>query len=165
MELITRIQKKRETVLKQWFQTVLDAFPPQARMLIAKGTDRFSNPIGFTLSEGLEAVLDGLLDNSPPEAVEPALAQIIKLRAIQPDRKEDPLAFLYQLKPILREICGARKRGFDQLGDLLDLEDALDAIIRQGQDIYVQSREKILELQVNEMKNKTHMLRRLAGEV
>ena len=142
----------------------MESFPKQSRYLIANDADRFANPMGFTLNDGIKEILSALVGEKTLDEIEPALGQLIKLRAIQDNREGNQLSFLYALKKIVRTQCKAYSKGFTAVRELLELEDRIDLIILRAQEIYVLSREKILELQVNEIKNKTYSLRRLSGE-
>ena len=164
MSLLAQLKEDRVKIHRAWFQEILDSFPRQSRGLIADGKDRFSNPMGHTLNDGILEILSALLGEKTLEEAEPAVAQLIKLRAVQKEQKENPVEFLFALKKIVRKNSGAYGRKFTQVGELLEIEDRLDAIILRALEIFVESREKLLELRVNEMRNKTHMFLRMAGE-
>ena len=55
-------------------------------------------------------------------------------------------------------------KGFTDYEGLFEIEGRLDQIILKAHKIYVQAREKIMELKVNENNNKTYSLRKLSGE-
>lgn len=165
MDLNQQIMGKRKKILRLWYQEVLECFPKQSRVLIASNADRFSNPIGFTLGEGIEEIFSFLVGEKSLPEIDSALGRLIKLKAIQEVRDTNQLAFLFSLKRIVRENCGAYSKGFSEIRELLEIESRLDQIVQKAYEIYVQSREKILELQVNEIKNKTYMFRRLADEL
>ena len=165
MSLKDQIRERKGKILKQWYQEVLESYPPQARIMIQSTADRFDNPIGFTLHDGIREILAALIDEKTLEEIDPALALVIKLKAIQEKTDSSPMDFLYTLKRIIREHCGAYSGSFTAVKELLELEDRIDQIMERAQSIFVDSREKLLELQVNEMKNKTHMLRRMAGDL
>lgn len=164
MSLTQRIKDRKKGILRSWFQEVLDSFPKQSQALIANNSDRFANPIGFTLNDAIAEIYAGVVGEKTLEDIRPALERITKLRAIQDKQNPGQLGFLYGLKKILRTQCGAFERGFDDVEGLLEIEDRIDEIILLALEIYVQSREKIYELQVNELQNKTYMMRRLQGD-
>ncbi len=165
LSLSQRIKGERKKIQRLWFQEVLEIYPKQSRSLIGGVADRFSNPIGFTLSEGIEEIFSVLVGEKSLAEIDPALERLIKLRALQEADQAGPLGFLFSLKKIVRKSCGAYSSQFTEFGELLELEDRIDGIIRKAHGIYVQAREKILQLQVNEMKNKTYMFRKLADKL
>jgi len=174
MSLAKRMQERRAAILGRWQREVLESFPRQSRKLIAAGEDRFANPLGFALRDGVEEVFSFVAGEKPWDAIEPALERLVKLKAVQQTHGQGPLEFLFSLKTIVREACGVGtgggiageplERAPSDLEQWLVLEERFDRVIRAGAAAFVQAREKILELQVNEMRNKTYMLRRLAGE-
>lgn len=164
MSLGKKLIGDRKKILKEWYQEVLGSFPKQSHALISSNTDRFANPIGFTLNDAIAEIFSALVGDKSLDEIAPALERIIKLRAIQGGRESAQLGFLLALKRIVRERCGAYSSGFSEVGALLEIEDRMDEILLRAYEIYVRSRELILELQVNEIKNKTHMMRRLSGE-
>ena len=164
MSLIERIKEKKNGIQRSWFQEVLNSFPKQSQSLIASNADRFANPIGFTLNDAISEIFAAVVGEKSLEDIAPALERIIKLRAVQDKQNPGQLVFLHALKKIVRKQCGAFEEGFAEVEALLALEDRIDEIILRALEIYVLSREKILELQVNEIMNKTHTLRRLQGD-
>jgi len=155
----------RTKVLKLWFQTVLESYPKQSRTLIAVESDRFANPIGSTLNDAIEDIFATVAGKKTVDDAEPAIAKMVKLKAVQEGSSEGQLAFLFALKPIIRKTCGANSSRFSQWQDLLEIEDRIDLVILRAMEIFIQSREKILELQVDEIKNKTYSLRKLSGDL
>ena len=166
MTLGEQLIRDRKKIQRQWFQDVLEGFPKQSRYLIAGDEDRFTNPIGFTLNEGIEEVYAAVSGEKTVEEIDEGLSRLIKFKAVQKkDEQTGDLDFLVSLKRIIRKACGVEKAGFNDYQALMDIEDRIDRIILKAHNIFVASREKILELQVNEMKNKTYSLRRLSGEL
>jgi len=168
--LVQLVREKKTKIMGRWFQVMLDAYPQQSRFLIGKDSDHFANPIGYTLNEALEEIFAVLAEEKPLADIQLALERLVKLRAVQDtsaqeQQGENPLAFLLALKKIVREFCGAYQPGFTATGELLALEDRMDQVLLQALAIFSHSKEKLLELQVSEMRNKTFMLRRMAGEI
>ncbi len=165
MNLNEQILRKRTKIVRLWYGHLLESYPRQSRKFIALDTDRFANPIGFTLSDGVERVFDHLLGGRDIEEIEESLAQIVKLRAIQEGSHANALEFLLALKKIIREQCGVNSSAFTQVDELLAIEDRIDEVFLLAHELYVRSRESIAELKVNEMRNKTYMLRKMVGEI
>jgi hypothetical protein len=164
MNLVERMQEQRVAILRRWLQEVLECFPQPARAFIAGGEDRFSNPLGFTLSAGVEEIFSFVAGEKPLGEIAPALERLVKMRAIQQTRASEPLGFLFGLKRIVRDVCEVDTRADLGLEQWLALEERIDAVVRASLATYVRARETILELQVNEIRNQTYMLRRLAGD-
>lgn len=164
MSLLEKVKGDRSKILRRWLDALLDSFPKQSRLMISAESDRFSNPIGFTLHEAIDEVFRALVGEKTLEEIDLALGRLVKLKAIQEDHADGKLGALIELKRIIRESCGAYSARFSSITELLEIEDRVDEIILRAYQIYVQSREKILDLQINEIKNKTYMMRRMSGE-
>lgn len=159
------LSAKKVGILRAWYNSVLESFPQASRGMIGNTSDQFGSPMGHIFNDGLNQLFDHLLSEGDPADLEAALGQIVRLRAVQDKGASDGLGFLFALKKIIRDVTGAKKKNFDQYTELLEIEDRIDGWIEQAHRIYVDAREKISELKVNEMQNKTYMLRKLVGEV
>ncbi len=113
--------------------------------------DRFANPVGHALREGTRAVLDALLDGAGQEAVRAGLAEIVKIRAIQEMTPGKAVAFVFRLKPVIRAELG---RALDDDGplELAELEAGVDRAALAAFDLYVEYRERLVELRIAELK-------------
>ena len=163
MEFEQQIQRFKAKILKEWYESIIGSFPQKSRRLIGLNEDRFQNPMGFTLYEGIRTILETVVNKLPVEGLEEALGQIIKIKAIQEKQPADGLDFLFDLKKIIRSNCDVLAEDFSENKALFELEDLIDSIILKAHIIFVESREKISELKVEEMAKKTYMLKRVAG--
>ena len=159
-----RIRKDRTKILKKWFHEVLESYPKQSRSMIALESDRFANPMGSTLNDGVEAILSVAIGDKSFEEAELSIERLIKLKAIQEGQNGGQLDFLFSLKKLLRQHLGVDAGKVEDLREFFEIEDRIDHITKTATSIFILSREKILELQVSEIKNKTYMMRRLTGE-
>ena len=73
------IEKKR-SILERWFHLILETYPQQTAKFIRKERDRFVNPVGVTLSEGMEALYEGLLKRVEADQLSGPLERIIQIR-------------------------------------------------------------------------------------
>ena len=161
MGLVQRIAEKKAEVVKQWHQTALKGFPKQSRLLLASNSDRFSNPIGFTLQDSIDAIFAFLFCEGSAEEMETSLGRLVKLKAVQDPGSNDALEFILPLKGIVREQAGVGSSKFQNHAELFAIEDQIDQILLKAHRIFVESRELISQLKVNEMRNKTHGLRKI----
>ncbi len=165
MEFLHKIQQEKPEILREWYEIVIDSFPQKSRRIITLNEDRFTNPMGYTLHEGMQQILETVVSQSSPADLDEALGKIIKVKAIQDKQPNDGLEFLFALKKVIRQYGNAFSENFTENRALFEVEDLIDLIILKAHLIFVESREKISELKVREVEKKTHMLRRLVGEV
>ncbi|HAM49748.1 MAG TPA: hypothetical protein DCP92_03295 [Nitrospiraceae bacterium] len=166
MKLKDLLSEKRGTILKRWFDKVLETYPAETSGFLKNQKRQFTNPVGYTISQGLEKIFEGLLQDTPLSEISPFLDDIIRIRAVQGLTPSQDLAFMFDLKKMIRDEMKTAKANADD--EILELESRIDALALIAFDIYMKCREKIYELKANEVKNMTfRLLQRanLMGEV
>ena len=154
MKIEEILKKHKEAIVKKWFQRVLATYPDETAKFIKKTKDPFDNPVGATISQGIAEIFEGLLRDKNFETPNEFLERTIKIRAIQDFTPSQAVAFVYDLKKIIREEL---KREIEAKGlypDLLKFESRVDAFALSVFDIYVGCREKVYELRANEVKTR-----------
>jgi hypothetical protein len=159
MMLQDHLLAKTEPLAKRWFERILSTFPEASARILRRNTTSFANPFAQTMIPALEGVLRGLAAGSPPREVRPHLDAIVRIRAVQEFRPGTALAFLIQLKDIVREEAAgladagtrpSRSAGDSNAGDfnpeLSDLEDRIDGALLMAFDLYTACREQIHSL-------------------
>lgn len=158
MKLENLLLKKRSAILERWFHLILETYPPETAKFLKKQKDRFANPVGAAISEGIEGIFDQLCQGIDYGKVSPFLDKIIRVRAIQDFFPSQAIAFIFLLKPVLREELESEIRENDVSEELLALESRIDDLALISFDIYMQCREKIYDMKFNEVRNKTYSL-------
>lgn len=164
MGLYEFLEEKRSNILKQWFHLIADTYPPQTAEMLKKETNQFTNPVGYSLRQGTEGLYGELLRGVEPETTTAFLDKIIRIRAIQDFSPAQGVGFVFLLKRIIRE--ETRKGDWKDrisMEDLLELESHIDNMALLAFNVYVQCREKLYEVRVNEVKNRTFRLLQLAN--
>ncbi len=149
MDLQSILSSKKKAILQKWTDAVLDTY--ESPGFFKKQKDRFANPIGATISDGLQELYDILLENRElDEAVTP-LESIIKMRAVQDFAPSRAVSFVFQLKDIVhQEVAG--EASAEGLRESLAAFDArLDRAALMAFDIYMECRERLHRIRVNEV--------------
>jgi hypothetical protein len=156
------LRERAPTVCRNWLDKALLVYSNAYRQFAGNHPDTFANPAGMILKEGLAALFEALVEGAEPERCRAALTPVIRLRAVQEMPPSQALAFVTQLKSVVREVLGDRMREGDWPDALLAFEAQIDQAALWAFDIYSECREKIFELRVNEMKrNRGHLWRRM----
>jgi hypothetical protein len=164
MDLLTLLQQKREVVLRKWFDLIIESYPPDAADLLARQKDRFQNPVGYTISTGIETVYDQILSDLDAEKLADALDGIVRIRSVQDFLPSEAVLFVFQLKRAIREtVLGTGPGSAAQVsgtmaGQLTAIEAKIDEIALVAFDKYTECREKLHEVKTNEIKKRTAML-------
>ncbi len=142
---------------------ILETYPADTSRFLKKQKDRFANPVGSAISQGIEGLFDELLQGMDSGRVSTFLDNIIKVRAVQDFSPSQAMAFIFLLKKVIREELGGEIQEDGLAEELLRLESRIDILALLSFDIYMKCREKIYEIRVNEVKNTVHMLLKRAN--
>jgi len=154
-----QLLEKKAAILKKWFDAVADTYPDNTSSFLKKKKAQFTNPVGYNLAEGLEGLFEALLQGVILDKVSAFLDSIVRIRAIQEFTPSEAVAFVFQLKKIVRQELGSdvlqQQRMFEELAAL---DAAIDDLALFSFDIFMKCREKIYELKANEARNMTFRL-------
>jgi RsbT co-antagonist protein rsbRD N-terminal domain len=158
MTLLDMLTNKKASILDAWLRRALGTYSPQAAGRMKSKGDPFQNPVGSNLREGLSILLDGLLAGTSAEDLTAGLDPIVRIRAVQDFTPSDAVGFLFDIKSIVREFAES-----EHVDDLVALETAVDRLALRGFDLYMTCREKVFEIRMNEIRNRTHLALKQAG--
>ena len=146
------LKKKKSTILKKWSALITQTYPEGGAGL-PKNKDRFTNPVGYIISSTItvlyEALLKGDLSSSK---VSTSLDDFIKVRAVQDFSPSQAVSFVYLLKKALSEELRDEVREDSDFEAMLRLYSNIDDLALHAFDIYMDCREKVCQVKVNEMK-------------
>lgn len=165
MDLKSLLQEKRSDIVKKWCDVLLSSYPEQSQKFLRKQKDNIANPVGCTISEGIEAIYDELLKEPESEEILLFLDKIIRVRAIQDFTPSRAISFVFGLKGILRDVLEREIEQEDIAKELIAFESKIDSLALVCFDIYNQCRQKIFEIRVNEVRNESSRLLKTAGLV
>ena len=156
---------KKSALVKRWFDIVMEPYPADTSGLLKNQKKQFTNPVGYTISHGLENIFDKLIDEQGAdfEGMVPFLDSIVRIRAVQDLKPSQALSFVFHLRNAIREELASEAKEF--CAEMATLESRIDAIALISFDIYVQCREKVYELKANEVKNRNFRLLQMANLV
>jgi len=165
MNLKNLLKEKRSRIIKKWCDAVLSTYPEQSQKFLQKQKDSIANPVGSTISQGLESIYDQLLSDLKSDEISLFLDNIIRVRAIQDFSPSQAVSFIFELKDIAREELKTEvgQNGISE--ELISFESEIDGLAMLCFDIYTRCREKIFEIRVNEVRNQSSRLLKMAGLV
>ena len=163
MKLIALLREKRTHLVDRWRQLVFDSYPLETRRFLHKEKDRFQNPLAYRLSKGIEGLFGALLQEIEVEELKGFLDEIIRIKAVQDFSPSQALAFIFLLKGLVREELAEELRDQELARECLELESIIDGMALLGFDVYMQRREKLSEIRINEIKRQVSGLMRKTG--
>jgi len=155
MQLEHRLAQKKEVILKRWVRHIIETYPEDTASFFKRQKDQFANPVGTTISRGLEAVLQELLEGMDTETIKSFLDPIVRMRAVQGFTPSQAVSFIFDLKSVVREILSKDAADSHAPDEFLAFEAKIDRLCLIAFDIFMQCREKLFELKANEVRNRT----------
>lgn len=157
------IEKKKSEILKNWFEATMQTYAPDTARFYQGQKDQFANPVGNITSNGLAFLLDQLLNDFDPDAIKGHLDPIVRIRAVQDFNPSQATAFILLLKKVLRKNLANEVQDTAMAMELLAFETRIDQLCLMAFDIYMACREKIYQLQANDMRSQALKAFKRAG--
>ncbi|MDR3540398.1 MAG: RsbRD N-terminal domain-containing protein [Desulfosporosinus sp.] len=152
MKLKDLLEEKKSTILTKWFDAIIETYPPDTSNFLKNKKDRFANPMGHIFTQGIEKILEALIEEGDLALGLPFLDDIIKVRAVQDFTPSKAMSFIFALKNVVRKELEKEIRQ-SQLSDaLLAFELRIDDLALLAFDKYLKCREQIYKLKTDELK-------------
>ncbi|MEW6348192.1 MAG: RsbRD N-terminal domain-containing protein [Thermodesulfobacteriota bacterium] len=154
------LRQNRQSVLDRWFDRVIDTYHPDSKKHFSSRVNRFANPVGSQIREGIEAILDGLLDglDARSESMAKHLDVIVRIRAVQDFSASQAVGYLFFLKEVVRDLAGKQPGSSIRSQELWNFDSRVDALALYSFDIYSQCREKLFDIRVYEVKSQVRKI-------
>ena len=149
------LSNRKSTIVNNWVQLIVETYPPETSKFLRLQKDRFSNPVGFTISDNAEKLFNEIINDYDIEIIKTSLNEIIKIRAVQDFTPSQAVGFISLLKEVINAELHQElidKKFFDQFNLI---ESRIDKLTLLAFDLYMEAREKIFRIRVNEIKSKT----------
>jgi hypothetical protein len=163
MKLLALLSERKTSLTDRWLQRIFESYPPQTAIFLKKEKDRFDNPVGHQLSQGLNRIVEALVQEMDREQVLTALDEVIRIRALQNFSPSQALAFIFLLKNVMREELAQELADGQFSQELQEVESCIDGLALLGFEVYTQRREKLCEIRVNEIKQRVSGFMRSKG--
>ena len=142
----------QEAVADRWLNAILRTYPSQTARFFVTSKDPLRNPVGIAFKESLTTLITELFHGMDADRVSSALERVVAIRAVHDFSPRQALAFIFELKEILREECP---------GPALEVYlPRIDEMALTAFDLYVKCREKICELRASEDRRRVYVLER-----
>lgn len=166
MNLKSILSEKKDSILKNWFDAILNTYHPDSASFLKNQKDQFLNPIGSSFSRSMERILEELLsDEFGNDKVEKYLEDIIKILALQGIAPSQSLSFIQELKDIVRTELKTEVINGRFSDEFTVFEKKIDSLLMLSFDIYMKYREKIYDLRANDLRNMTSKLVERANRI
>ena len=155
MRIRDQLRSRKDALVERWLDEVLDTYPDRGAELFRQQQDPFANPVGHALKTSTRGIVESLLSGSPDDgAVRRHLNEMIKVRAVQQFAPSEAVGILFRLKSAIRAELAEAPEDPESSAELTELDQDIDRIALLAFDVFVQHREQIYQLRVNEMKRR-----------
>jgi hypothetical protein len=162
MGLSYLLENKKSSIVKKWFEFVIDTYAPDAALFFKNQGDDFLNPVGGTTRSILEKLFETLLKNVDADSIAATMEPLIKIRAVQNFSPSQAVGFLFVLKILIRKELKKELKKINP-EELVLVDTRIDSLALIGFDIFVQCREKIYDLKTNTERSKIYTAFARAG--
>ena len=140
---------RRDAVLDRWIESVINAYPDQTANFLKEQPNRFANPVGASLREGLADIVDGVVNGTDPEDLRQALDLVIRVRAVQEFAPAAAVGFIFDLKTIVRAVVA------DSVEVPDEFDQGIDRLGLAGFEVYMKCREQLWSIRAKEIRNQS----------
>ncbi len=156
MTLEEALHNNRYKIVDRWVEYTLATY--QASNFFIREQDSFANPVGGTIRESLKKLFPMLISDEDSSAYREPLSRFMHLRSVQDFSPSQAVAPLNAVKHITREILASAKETKALTAELYDFEFNVDLAVLAAFDLYVECREKIYKIRIDEIKSGKEIL-------
>jgi len=150
------LNKKKTPIVRNWTELIFNSYPAEAVNFLSSKKNQFSNPIGYTVTTNTEKIFDELINDCDLDKIKLLLDEIIKIRAVQSFPPSQAVYFLLDLKKAIRDECKAELLNKNVSDELSNFELLIDKMLIIGFELYMEAREKVFKIRVNEIKSRSY---------
>jgi hypothetical protein len=163
MKLMNLLSAKKALILDRWLNQILASYPPETAQFLKREKDRFDNPVGYHITQGITGLYQGLLQDADRDQLLASLDEVIRVWAVQDFTPSQAMAFVFIWKKIIREELAQELKDPGLAEACLELESRIDGLALLGFDVYMKRRERLYEIRVDEVKKRIGGLLRSKG--
>jgi hypothetical protein len=151
MDLAEAFRNYHKKIVGQWVDYTLSTY--KSSKFFRKEGDKFANPVGGVTKEALNALFLLLAKNAEPQTFVAPLEKIMRIRAIQDFVPSQAVSPIHAVKHITRDILAKDKERCHLIAELYDFEFAVDMAVLAAFDLYMESRERLYSVRMEEFKS------------
>jgi hypothetical protein len=152
MSLASLIRERRERIAEGWIEEILAVYSPDASAIFSRQTDPFANPLGHSVREGANGLLEALLNGTDPMEVRLHLRKLVKIRAVQDLTPSEALSFVFSLKDVLRKEIPQASTDPQYHAAMLEMDSKIDEVALAAFELFVEARDEVSRLRISEVK-------------
>jgi hypothetical protein len=161
MKIQDLLKKNKPIILERWFHLILETYPADTATIMMKDKNQFTNPVGSTISREIEVLFEKVCNGIEDEKCQASLNSVLKIRSVQDFSSSKAVGFIFLLKKAIGETIRNEICKESVMDEWLQVQTKIDELALQAFDIYVECREKICEIRINQAKAEKEMAFRM----
>jgi len=146
------LREKQDAIVGSWLARELAAYGEEASKAFSREKDPFANPVGHNLRVTTREIFEALLEETGDDEIREKLLEIVRIRAVQQFTPSQAVGFVFSLKEVARTELGKALKDPGHLDEMVRFERQIDRVALVAFDIFVECREQMSELRINEVK-------------
>ena len=155
------LKENKAAILERWFHLILETYPANTATMMRKDKNQFTNPVGSTLSREIEVLFKNLCEGSQDEKCQASLDSILKIRSVQDFSPSKAVGFIFLLKRAIGETLKNEICKESVIDEWMKFQSKIDELALFAFDIYMDCREKVCEIRINQAKSEREMAFRM----
>ena len=157
--------QNQSTILKRWFNLIFETYPADTAAIMRKDRNQFTNPVGSTISREIETLFKQLCEGIQNGGCQASLDSILKIRSVQDFSPSKAVGFIFLLKRAIGETLKNEICKESAMDEWMKFQSKIDELALFAFDIYMDCREKICEIRVNQAKTEKEMAFRMIARM
>jgi hypothetical protein len=159
------LKENEEAILERWFHLILETYPANTASVMKKDKNPFTNPVGSTLLREIDVLFKKLCSGNQDEKCQSSLDAILKIRSIQDFTPSKAVGFIFLLKRAIGETLKNKIGKGSVMDEWLEFQSRIDDLALQAFDVFMDCREKICEIRVNQARTEKEMAFRMMERI
>jgi hypothetical protein len=157
--------KNKSSIVSKWIKLILDSYSIESSKFFNMEKNRFSNPVGNIISTNAASIFNEIVGNRDFEKISLLLTDIIKIRAIQDFSPSEAVGIVFLLKKVIREKLNEEINQEKIFDEFAELEFVIDKTALIAFDLYMESREKVFQIRMNDARYKLDKAVNLVNDI
>ncbi len=149
MKLADALRNKKEKILSLWVDRTLESYLEPG--FFKKSQNKFANPVGVNIREGLTKLYELLLSRAEPDQYVAPLDQVVRIRAVQEFTPAQAVAPILELKWVVKQVLSADKDTRPLLAELDSFDCDVDRAALAAFDVYMNCREQLHRAKIRDL--------------
>lgn len=146
--------KYKSSIVSKWVKQILDSYSSESSNFLNQEKNQFNNPVGSIISTNAQSIFDEIISDANFKNITLLLNDIIKIRAVQDFSPSEAVGFVFLLKDIIRKELDDELTLEKVLDEFMELNFVIDKTALIAFDLFMEAREKVFQIRMNEARYK-----------